>query len=253
MCPPGTRGEALQKRNKMAHDSPKAGRWSDGGKMERAGILFDLDGVLIESEEAHYEATRQAFLALGLPALPPELSQELMIGRPDREALAAGLAAFAQPLSLLEPLLLVKAARYRELLTSGIVRPLPDGIATLRSAVEAGFPVAVVTGARAEEARWALSAAGVLDQVSALIAAEDVRYGKPHPEPYQRACRALGVSPEASLAIEDSPAGIKASQEAGLRVVAVARRQLPGLEKADMVIPQLEWPIVLSLIQRSTS
>lgn len=217
-------------------------------KTRRGGVLFDLDGVLIDSEQAHYEATRQAFAALGLPHLSPDLYQELMLGRPDREAIADGLAALELPADLLEPLLARKAEIYQTLLQEGAVRFLPDGLATLEAALAAQVPTAVVTGALRAEAIWALRAAGVIARIQALIASEDVRQGKPNPEPYLVGCRTLAVEPRLSVAVEDSPAGVAAARAAGLRVLAVARRSFPELTSAHRVVPTLDWEDIRALL-----
>ncbi|MCS7050733.1 MAG: HAD family phosphatase [Thermomicrobium sp.] len=215
---------------------------------ERAGILFDLDGVLIDSEEAHYEATRTAFRQLGLPELPVELYQQVMLGRPDREAIATALAALDVSSDRLAPALQRKAAIYRDLMRSGAVKLLPDGIGTVAAALQAGYPVAIVTGALAEEARWALRTAGLADSITTIVAAEHVARGKPHPEPYLVGCQRLGVSALRSVAVEDSPAGVDAARAAGLRVVAVARRPLPPLERAERIVTELAWETVKQLL-----
>lgn len=214
----------------------------------RAGILFDLDGVLIDSEHAHYEATRLAFRERRLPELSAELYQALMLGRPDREAIAAGLAALGLPAQELAPLLAAKACFYRELLRAGAVELLEDGLATLEAALRHGYPVAVVTGALADEAEWALRAAGVRERVPVLVSAEDVSRGKPDPEPYLVGCARLGTVPEQSVAVEDSPAGVAAGRAAGLRVLAVARRSFPELARADRVVERLSWDDVAALL-----
>jgi len=218
---------------------------------QRPGILFDLDGVLIDSEDAHYEATRRAFAARQLPELSPEVYRALMLGRPDREAIAAGLAFLGLPASELEPLLATKARFYADLLRTGNVTLLPDGIATVAKALELGYPVAIVTGALAAEARWALAAAGLIDRIPVIVAAEDVERGKPDPEPYLLGCRRLGTAPRTSVAVEDSPAGVTAARAAGLRVLAVARRPFPELARADRLVRALAWEHVAALLAQS--
>lgn len=215
---------------------------------KRAGILFDLDGVLINSEEAHYEATRRAFLALGLPELSEELYRDCMIGRPDREAIMAALTKLELPADQLTEVLRLKAKAYHDLLSRGAVALLWDGIATAVAALEAGYPVAVVTGALKNEAQWALRAAGLEGRINTVVTAEDVTHGKPHPEPYLLGCYHLGVAPLSSVAVEDAPAGVRAARAAGLSVVAVARRMLPGLEEADRIVTKLTWQAVVEFL-----
>ena len=215
------------------------------------GVLFDLDGVLIDSEQAHFEATRQAFRHLRLPELTEDLYRSQMLGRPDREAIAAAMHALGIPASWLEPVLEAKARFYQDLLAAGSVDLLADGITAVHAALEAGYPVALVTGALAAEANWALRAAGLLGRITTVVTAEDVRAGKPSPEPYRTACMRLGVEPGRSVAVEDSPAGVAAGRAAGLRVLAVARRPFPELAAADRVVTVLSWEAIADLLARS--
>lgn len=215
---------------------------------QKSAILFDLDGVLIDSEDAHYEATRSAFRERGLPGLTEELYRSCMLGRPDREAIAAGLETLGVPYGELEPLLQAKARFYRALLERGTVQLLEDGIATVEAALEQGYPVALVTGALADEARWALRAAGLLGRIAVIVSAEAVERGKPDPEPYLLGCARLGALPERSVAVEDSPAGVTAGLAAGLRVLAVARRPFPELDRAHRVVTRLRWDDVAALL-----
>jgi beta-phosphoglucomutase-like phosphatase (HAD superfamily) len=218
---------------------------------DNRGVLFDLDGVLIDSEQAHFEATRQAFRHLRLPELTEDLYRSQMIGRPDREAIAAAMHALGIPASWLEPVLEAKAGFYQELLAAGRVDLLVDGIAAVHAALEAGYPVALVTGALAVEAHWALRAAGLMGRITTVVTAEDVRAGKPDPEPYRTACSRLGVEPGRSVAVEDSPAGVSAGRAAGLRVLAVARQPFPELAAADRVVTELSWEAIADLLARS--
>jgi sugar-phosphatase len=73
-----------------------------------------------------------------------------------------------------------------------------------------------------------------------LVTADDVTFGKPHPEPYERACRELGVSPAECIVVEDAPAGIVAAKGAGMTVLAVTTTHAAvSLQHADLVLSTL--------------
>ena len=91
--------------------------------------------------------------------------------------------------------------------------------------------MAICSGAYAEEIEPVVAAAGLTPYVSALVAADHVTHGKPHPEGYLRAAELLGVPPTSVLAFEDTEAGVASARAAGARVVgdhAHARRRAPG-------------------------
>ena len=86
----------------------------------------------------------------------------------------------------------------------------------------------------------ALSTAGLTDAFDAIVTADDVDAGKPAPDIYLLACERLGVRPEDSLALEDSPSGIAAAKAAGLACIAVPQLAETDVSEADRVIDSLE-------------
>jgi HAD superfamily hydrolase (TIGR01509 family) len=119
-----------------------------------------------------------------------------------------------------------------------------QGAADAVLAAAARGPVGIASGASIGEIRHILTAAGLLDNFSAIIAAEDVRHGKPDPEPFQLACYRLkshceGLEPSECLAVEDSIGGIESARAAGMPCLGVAHSYPRGrLEetKAEWVI-----------------
>ena len=213
-------------------------------------VLFDLDGVLIDSEPAHFAATRAALEDLGLGTLDEADYAQWMLGRPDHSALADYLEARGLSPDLLPALLERKAARYAERFTSE-VRPLDDGVETLRAAYAAALAVGIVSGALAVEIAWAIERLGIAGLVDATVSGEEVARGKPDPEPYLLAAHRLGLERGACVAVEDAPAGVTAARAAGMRCLAVDRqgwgKQLAG---ADLVVSRLSWEALRLLLER---
>lgn len=190
-------------------------------------ILFDIDGTLVDSTPAVERTWRTWAEKRGIDVEP---ILQVCHGRrtedtvaeflPERER-AAGVEELAE-LELHDLDGVVALPATRELLTR---LPLDRW--------------AAVTSGSQELMRARLSAAG-LPIPSVLVAAEDVTEGKPDPEGYVAAARALGVDPSKCLVVEDAPAGIAAGRAAGAYVLAVATSHDPGaLVSADAVVPDL--------------
>jgi mannitol-1-/sugar-/sorbitol-6-phosphatase len=173
-----------------------------------AAVLFDLDGVLVDSEAAIDWSMTTWSLERGLD---PRLVLEAARGRRDIDVVP-GFLAGADPAPEL--------ARISELDTVALplVRAVPGAAELLSVLPRRSW--AVVTSGGAEIARARLQAAG-LPLPSVLIAAEHVGAGKPDPECYLRAAAALGARPGDCVAFEDAEAGLRAARRAGTRVVRV--------------------------------
>lgn len=197
------------------------------------GVIFDLDGVLINSEPLHCRAFQAALRPYGVTLTARDYyagyivySDREVLERllPDRGALEAAVAA--------------KEQRYRELVEEG-VPPFRDGLALVAKTV--GWRVALATGSIRYEAESALRSLGIRDRFEVVVTREDCRQGKPDPEPFLRAAAGLGLPPRRCVVIEDTPGGVQAAKSAGMIAVAVthscSRSQLIG---ADLVVDDLE-------------
>jgi sugar-phosphatase len=110
-------------------------------------------------------------------------------------------------------------------------------------------PVAVVSGAFRAEIDPVVAAAGIAGEIDAIIGADDVVHGKPHPEGYLQALERLGVGPGDAVAFEDTEAGVAAAKAAGLRCLAV-RGTLPDdrLAAADELVDRIDVALVRRLV-----
>ena len=196
------------------------------------GIIFDLDGVLVNTEPLHCRATQETLAAYGVAMSETEYftryiaysDWELMAmllpqGRSGEEASAA------------------KSARYLELVRTGIPA-FADGLDLLGRTD--GYRLALATGSMRDEAEMALRAHGIRDRFAVVITREDCTEGKPHPEPFVRAAHGLGLRSDQCLVIEDTPGGVQAAKAAGMRCVAVTH-SCPAwrLAAADVVVDDL--------------
>jgi HAD superfamily hydrolase (TIGR01509 family) len=130
-----------------------------------------------------------------------------------------------------------KEARYRELIRTQGVQPLPGVMTWIARLRAAGWKQAVATSAPRLNEEAVVDALGMADLFDARIAAEDVTHGKPHPEVFLVAAARVGASPHRAIVVEDAAAGIEAGRRAGMRTIGIsANGPLPG---ADIVVSSL--------------
>lgn len=190
-------------------------------------ILFDFNGVLVDDEHLHLAGFNAMLAGFGV-VLSAAVYEARYIGFDDRGAFEAALRDHGHnaPESLVRRLIADKALWY----LSRAPRELKifPGAAALVAACADRVPVGVVSGALRAEIDLALGLMGVRDRVRCVIAAEDVTACKPDPAGYLAALDALQsqgltLRPGRVVALEDTPAGVRAACAAGLRVAAVAQ------------------------------
>ncbi len=190
-------------------------------------VVFDMDGLLIESEE-DWARVRREFVAEHGGAMDEE-RERAMQGMNTAEWSAFLRDEFALPLTVPEIGALVIERRmeaYREHLVV-----LPNAIETVR-ACAARFPCAVASSSPAVLVGFAIAALGLESAFRATASSDEVAKGKPAPDVYLLACERLGANPAACVAFEDSTNGIHAAANAGLRVIAVPNASYPPRPEA---------------------
>jgi HAD superfamily hydrolase (TIGR01509 family) len=207
-----------------------------------AAAVFDLDGTLIDSEARSRESWLHVFQTRGLPA-DEELIRSF-IGRRgvDMHELLLARLPEHDPAELMAATSAHFHAPHQPPLTA-----LPGAVRLVRSIATAGDPIGLVTSAGRRYAEASLQDLGIRELFAVVVTAEDVRAGKPDPEGYRAACRALGAAPAACVVFEDAPAGVAAAKAAGAYCVAVATsHDAADLRAADQVVPDLagiSWPL----------
>ena len=181
-----------------------------------AAVLFDMDGLLVDTEPLWLETETDVMARLG--ATWSEADQEALLGGSMDRTVRYLLDKATRPQAprtvaqwMLDGMLdRVRAGRV-------VVRP---GVRELLAEVSAaGLPYALVTSSQRVFADAVLAATGMTFPV--IVSAEDVTASKPDPEPYLLAAKLLTVAPESCVALEDSPNGVASAAAAGCRVVAV--------------------------------
>jgi beta-phosphoglucomutase-like phosphatase (HAD superfamily) len=206
-------------------------------------LIFDFNGVLADDDPIHMEALRQVSEEEGLSFSDDEyLDKYLPLNDWDCFKLLFAAHSRSLPPAKLDELIHRKSVYYFQAIAQKSVL-----FARAAEAVKAATercPLAIASGARAEEIRHILAQGTLQDCFRAIIAAEDVQFGKPHPEPFLRAYEKLKEQ-DATLrisdcaAIEDSIGGIQSAHEAGMRCLAVAHSY--GTDRLRTANP--EWII----------
>jgi len=183
------------------------------------GVIFDMDGVLIDSGAHHREAWRALLDELGVAPAQPDYWR-LTIGRPGNEAVPL-LLGRPVPWSEARRLADRKGELYRQIARDGL--PAVRGVrAFVDEVAAAGIPRAVATSASRVDVHRLLGRLGLRDRFDAVVTAEDVRFGKPDPEVYLLAADSIGVPSVQCLVFEDAVVGVQAARRAGMRVIGVA-------------------------------
>ncbi len=198
--------------------------------MSYTGILFDMDGILIDSEPFWRQAEIEVFATVGVH-LTDEQCVETMGLRIDEVVLFRAPEHHDKP-ALAEAIV----ARVEELVREHGV-PLPGSREVLEWIREEGLPCGLATSSSYRLLESTLAALGLREFFSVVHSAQDEVYGKPHPAVYLQAAEKLGVPPTQCLAIEDSLNGVLAAKSARMGVIAIPEapfRKDPRFAIADL-------------------
>jgi beta-phosphoglucomutase family hydrolase len=207
-------------------------------------VLWDMDGVLVDTAPFHYQAWRALFAGLGKDLSDEEFRRTF--GLRNDDILRANLGDM--PPERLTELGRRKEELFREAIR-GKVQPLPGAVALVRRLRESGVKTAVVSSAPRQNVETLLDALGISDGFDALVAEEDAERGKPDPQGFLVAAERLGERPEDCVVIEDAPGGVEAAKRAGMRCIGLAAGREPdALACADLVVAGLEDDAVYSFL-----
>ena len=214
------------------------------------GVVFDMDGVIIESEHTHYQAICEA--------MGDEMDQTYQTflskctGGDERFAMGrlAEFCGIEYDESIFQQWSQRKAEAYRRLVSES-AKAMPGAIDLVCSVAEK-FPIGLATGSRRSDVEAAFStlAGGKLNGLfQSIVTSDDVAKTKPDPATYAKAAEGMGVSPSDCLAIDDSPNGVSSAKKAGMKVLGItAIHDDSSLRDADWHLRSLEEVILGDLI-----
>jgi HAD superfamily hydrolase (TIGR01509 family) len=202
-------------------------------------VVFDLDGVLLQSEEV-WDAVRERYVRERGGRYDEEVQRAMMgMSAPEwSRFLHEDAHVPDDPVEINSEVVRRMLEAYRRELPL-----LPGAVAAVRRAA-AAFPLALASSSNRAVFEEVLDLAGIAGCFRATVSAEEVEHGKPAPDVYLEAARRLGAAPERCTAVEDSHAGIRSAKSAGMRVVAIPNATYPpdeeALELADVVVRSLD-------------
>jgi HAD superfamily hydrolase (TIGR01509 family) len=199
-----------------------------------AAVVFDLDGVLVDSEAAWDQARRELVREEG--GTWKESATRDMLGMSSLEwsrYVADELGVKLAPEEISSRVVGELLAVYRRKL------PLLPGATEAVERLGARWPLALASSSNPEVIELALSVSGLDRQFSAWVSSEEVGPGKPAPDVYLEAARRLGVEAGDCVAIEDSENGIKSAHAAGMRVIAIPNADFPPPDEALALADQV--------------
>lgn len=199
-------------------------------------VIWDLDGVIIDSADEHRRAWQRLAREEGVPFTDADFWATF--GKRNDAILAEKWG----PLSAAEAQILAdrKEAYFRELIRE-TVAPLPGAMELMRELHEAKYAQALASSTPIENIQLISDALGLERYLSVLVSGETVLHGKPAPDIFLKAASKLGIPPQLCLVIEDAVAGVEAAHAAGMRCISVVgERDLPGLRKAELMVKTLK-------------
>lgn len=212
-------------------------------------VIFDMDGVITDSMPYHYRAWKKIFAENGVNA-----SKFDVYRREGQKGIDSVYELFKENAIPLAKGQADRMIRDKEILFKKIIRRrfIPGARTFIKKLVKEGFRIALVTGTARHEVEQTLSK-DLLKLFSVIITGSDVHKGKPDPEPYRKALKALGIKKNKAIVIENAPFGIISAHRAGLTCFAI-QTSLPAeyLKDADGIFKG-HGPLSTYIMKRYTS
>jgi len=200
---------------------------ADDAAVDFAAVVFDLDGVLVDSEQVWDEVRRAVVADLGGRWTDAATTAVQGMSTPEwARYLVDELGVHGPPEEVAADVIRRMAERYRR-----HVPLLPGAVQAVRT-LSGHWPLGVASSSPPDLIRTVLDVAGVADRFRVVVSSEQVSRGKPAPDVYLAAAAELGVPAERCVAVEDSANGLRAAAAAGMTVVAVPNPHYPPPDEA---------------------
>jgi beta-phosphoglucomutase len=210
-------------------------------------VIFDFDGVIVDTEPLHYKAFQRILEPMGLGFSWQEYIDTYM-GFDDRDAFREAYATKARPLDSAELARLVaeKAIVFQDVIQDGVTA-YPGVVELIKKLNIINIPMAICSGALLSDIVPILTLLGISNCFPIIVTADDVSKSKPDPECYRLAYEKVRkqwpdneITPSSAVAIEDTPAGIQSAIGAGLKVIAVTNSYAAeNLQMAATIVESL--------------
>lgn len=212
-------------------------KMEDFVKFVEGAIIWDLDGVLVDTGVYHFSAWKETLKRRGIDFSQEDFRQTF--GMRNEEIIGKIMGDSISPENM-QLIAREKEAAFRSQIT-GNLKALPGVMKLLKDLKYGNYKMALATSTPMENVKAILAALGIKDYFDAIVSDEDVKKGKPDPEVFLKAAGKLGVRVDNCLVFEDSIAGTEAARAAGMRCIAVTTTNpAEKLALADLVVKSLE-------------
>ncbi len=200
-------------------------------------VIWDMDGVIVDSAQLHFRSWRTAFRAYQSGYTYEDFRHTF--GQKNDVAIRSILGDQVGP-ELIDSITREKEVCFRSLVKSGELEVFPGTMDLIRGLHRAGFKLAVASSAPAENIGIILRRLRLKHYFPVVVSSEDVTEGKPAPQVFLLAAERLGTPPGQCLVIEDAVAGVEAAKRAGMKCIAVTNTNTAAsLKAADVVVDSL--------------
>jgi beta-phosphoglucomutase family hydrolase len=209
-------------------------------KTEITAVIFDMDGLMIETEHIHSQAFEHVLRKHGIE---PEFNNDRIIHRPGRTG-PENWRIFKEKHGLedeVDSLLTESRAVFKILLLQHMT-PKEGLLSLIKKLQENNFKLALGSSASLKRINLILQKFGLFDIFDAIVSGENVKRGKPYPDIYLEVAKKLNINPENCLVLEDAESGIWAAHAAGMKIIAVPNRftKSHDFSKADRIVNSLK-------------
>ncbi len=203
-------------------------------------VIFDMDGVIVESEDFHCDAWVQAYKTIGIE-IDHNFYFSRICGKHGLQSTRETLEHFGRPEKddqQFREMLILKKDHLAADMMRGKIPPRPGVLALIRKIAQSPRKIGLGSTTSMIGVNAVLHTLNIEDQFNVMIGGEGVKSGKPHPEVYLKIAQLLEEEPHNCIVIEDSKSGINAAKSAGMKCIAVLneRNKAEDLQHADMVI-----------------
>ncbi len=181
-------------------------------------FIFDMDGVIIDSEPIHSRVKLATFAHFGIPFAEADLARYMgrTSGAIFRETLAACDRQDIKP----EEMAAYKQAHYLEVLESGEIAPVPGSVELIKALHKAGIPLGLATSSNVRVMNTVLDIFGIRPYFTSILSGGELPESKPHPAIYLLSAQRLGVESQDCVVLEDTTNGVMAAKGAGMYCIA---------------------------------
>ena len=212
--------------------------------MNKGAFIFDMDGVIIDSEPIHARAKLAVLEEYGVKLENPRAELEAFVGRSAKDFWQTMKARYPD---ILKPEWYVLAARKQEIYmgimaSDKTIKPIEGVVDLLQRIRDKGYRIALGTSSVRIRAESVLRQLGVIDFFEEIATSDEVERAKPAPDIYLKAAEKLGLEPKDCNVVEDAAAGVRAAKAAGMYCIAIINPSsgVQDLSAADEIVKKYE-------------